>query len=241
MKKSIMMILLILFSFINSYCQIKLDYDEYKTTSGKFKIYLVGHASLIIEVNDKFIYIDPVSKMTDYSILPKADLILLTHHHPDHLDLDAINILNKTNTDFIQTDSCFKYINRGKVIKNGDKIMFSNISIEAVPAYNTTKDKEKFHPRGRDNGYILTIDNMRIYIAGDTENIPEMKNLKNIDIAFLPMNQPYTMTPEQVAEAVNKFNPKILYPYHTGETDISKLVKLLKNNKNTVVKIKEMK
>jgi L-ascorbate metabolism protein UlaG (beta-lactamase superfamily) len=122
---------------------------------------------------------------------------------------------------------------KAEIMKNGDKIKVSDqILIEAVPAYNTTPGREQFHPRHRDNGYILTIDGLRIYIAGDTEDIPEMKNLKNIDIdiAFLPVNQPYTMTVTQAVNAANMFLPKILYPYHFGNTNVKQLKEALKNS-----------
>jgi L-ascorbate metabolism protein UlaG (beta-lactamase superfamily) len=125
-------------------------------------------------------------------------------------------------------------------MKNGDKKTVDGMEIEAVPAYNTTKGREMYHPKGRDNGYIVTFGNKRVYIAGDTEDIPEMATFKNIDIAFLPMNQPYTMTPEQVVHAVQMIHPKILYPYHTGDTDVSKLKALLANDKNVDLRIRKM-
>ena len=111
---------------------------------------------------------------------------------------------------------------------NGDKAeVCDNITVEAVPAYNTTAGREKFHPKGRDNGYVLNIENLRIYVAGDTEDIPEMANLKDIDIAFLPCNQPYTMTPEQLAKAAKVIKPKVLFPYHYSDTPIRKVSMLL--------------
>ena len=107
-------------------------------------------------------------------------------------------------------------------MKNGERTQLEeDIEIEAVPAYNTTKGREQFHPKGRDNGYILTLDGLRIYIAGDTEDIPEMADIKDIDIAFLPCNQPYTMTPEQLVRAAKIIKPKVLFPYHYGDTDVS--------------------
>ena len=109
-------------------------------------------------------------------------------------------------------------------MRNGDKVQFSkDISIEAVPAYNTTPGREQFHPKGRDNGYILTLDGLRIYIAGDTEDIPEMEDIKDIDIAFLPCNQPYTMTTDQVVKAAKIIKPKVLYPYHYNDTPVHKI------------------
>jgi L-ascorbate metabolism protein UlaG (beta-lactamase superfamily) len=129
-------------------------------------------------------------------------------------------------------------------MKNGDSKTIEGILIEAVPAYNITHKRdtgEPFHPRGNGNGYVITFGDKRVYVAGDTENVPEMKALKNIDIAFLPMNLPYTMTPEMVAGAAEMFKPKVLYPYHTGETDIAKLTALLRDQKETEVRIRSMK
>lgn len=222
--------------------QGNLQKDEFETASGKLTIYFVGHSSLIFEINNKFIYIDPCGQFGDYSLLPKADIILITHHHQDHLDTNVILKIAKNETKFVVTQTVFEQIKKGVVMKNGDKKTIDGIDIEAVPAYNISPGHENFHPKGgRDNGYVVTIGKKRIYIAGDTENIPEMSNLKNIDIAFLPMNQPYTMTPKQVAEAAERINPKILYPYHYGETNTSILVDLLKNNKNIEVRIRALK
>jgi L-ascorbate metabolism protein UlaG (beta-lactamase superfamily) len=173
--------------------------------------------------------------------LPKADIILVTHHHGDHLDSAAIAAVTKNNTRLIVTKTVFETLKSGIVLNNGDIKTMDGIIIEATPAYNSTADRDKFHPKGRDNGYVITLSNKRIYIAGDTENIPEMAALKNIDIAFLPMNQPYTMLPEQVVASVEMFNPKILYPYHFGESDITKLTELMAKYPKTEVRVKKMK
>lgn len=220
--------------------------DTIATKHGKLIIHFVGHGSLYLEYKGQFIHIDPFSKVGDYATFPKADLILITHSHYDHLDAEASAKITKESTQIVFTEGCEK---EGKIkgktmtMKNGDKKDFNEISVEAVPAYNIANkrpDGNPFHPKGEGNGYVITIDGKRVYIAGDTENIPEMASLKDIDIAFLPMNLPYTMTPEMVADAVSKFNPKILYPYHFGDTDISKLTELLANSK-VEVRIKDMK
>jgi L-ascorbate metabolism protein UlaG (beta-lactamase superfamily) len=234
--------LIMLTTGCENFGQTNFQKDEFETSSGKLVIYFIGHSSLLFESNKKFIYIDPCQEFGDYSNLPKADLILITHHHHDHLDTSAINHIQKKETQIIGTSTVCDQIKEGIMMKNGDKKTVEGIEIEAVPAYNFAPGHENFHPKGgRDNGYVLTIGKKRIYIAGDTENIPEMSNLKNIDIAFLPMNQPYTMLPEQVAEAAGRINPKILYPYHFGETKTSTLVDLLKSNKNIEVRIRELK
>ena len=214
--------------------------DIFKVDDGFLKIYFIGHGTLMFDYNGRIIHIDPVGREADYSQMPKADLILITHEHPDHLDADALGMIKKAGTDIILNESSAGKIKEGIVMKNGEQRTVRGLKIEAVPAYNTTEGRDRFHPKGRDNGYVVTFDDKRVYIAGDTENHPEMKRLKDIDIAFLPMNQPYTMLPEQVAEAAKAFRPKVLYPYHYGDTDVSELVALLKDVKNMEVRIRKL-
>ena len=216
--------------------------DVIKTETGDLKITFIGHASLMFGSQGKVIYVDPVGNPSgtpvDYSKLPKADLILVTHEHFDHFDPKAIGTLRKEQTKIVLTKACAEKLSGGTIMKNGDTLTVLGIKIEAVPAYNLV---QKFHPKGVGNGYILNFGKTRVYVAGDTENTPEMKQLKNIDVAFLPMNLPYTMTPEMVADAAKAFQPKILYPYHFGNTDTSVLVNLLKDSKTTEVRIRKMK
>jgi L-ascorbate metabolism protein UlaG (beta-lactamase superfamily) len=215
--------------------------DVIKTETGDLKITFLGHASLAFAYQGKVLYVDPVGNPSgtpvDYSKMPKADIILVTHEHFDHLDPKAISVLRKEQTKIILTKACAEKVSGGTVMKNGDALTVQGIKIEAVPAYNIV---QKFHPKGVGNGYVLNFDKTRTYVAGDTENTPEMKQLKNIDIAFLPMNLPYTMTPEMVADAAKAFEPKILYPYHYGQTDLNKLINLLKDSK-TEVRVRKMK
>lgn len=232
---------MILVVVLESAGQTKFGSDVFKTSAGKLTITFIGHGTLMFELKGKIIHVDPWTDLTDYTKMPKADIILITHHHQDHLDANAITVLSKEGTQIILTGAAFDVLKKGSVMKNGDKKVIDGIEIEAVPAYNTTEGRDKYHPKGRDNGYILTIGKKRIYIAGDTENIPEMAAIKNIDIAFLPMNQPYTMLPEQVADAANKIKPKILYPYHYGDTNVSKLKTLLKKNRNIEVRVRALK
>jgi L-ascorbate metabolism protein UlaG (beta-lactamase superfamily) len=147
------------------------------------------------------------------------------------LDSNAIAALSKSGTQLITNRRCADILGYGTVMSNGDRMVLTDwLTVEAVPAYNITEGHLQFHPRGRDNGFILTIDGMRIYIAGDTEDIPEMAGIKDIDIAFLPCNQPYTMTPEQCIRAARTISPKVLFPYHYGKTDVSGLPAQLKND-----------
>lgn len=207
--------------------------DFYFTKDGKkIEIQTLIHASIRIDFEGKEIEIDPVGQLgdrtTDYSAFPKADLILVTHEHHDHLDPKAIQTLSKADTLLITNANSAKILGYGDVMKNGDKKVVSNdIQIEAVPAYNVSPDRLQFHPKGRDNGYILNLDGIKIYIAGDTEVIPEMENIKDMDISFLPCNLPYTMTPEQLIKAAEIIRPKVLYPYHFGTTDLSSITPAL--------------
>jgi L-ascorbate metabolism protein UlaG (beta-lactamase superfamily) len=204
--------------------------DTIQTDQGDLVITFVGHGTLIFSFRGMTIHIDPFSHLADYATLPDADLVFLTHHHRDHLDPVALGEVRSQNTLVVMTEACAETVNDGLVMKNGDKRIINGITVEAVPAYNLVHRRENgelFHPKGIGNGYILTFADKRVYIAGDTENTPEMKALKNIDIAFLPMNLPYTMTPEMVADAARTFKPRILYPYHYGETypkDLSPLL-----------------
>jgi L-ascorbate metabolism protein UlaG (beta-lactamase superfamily) len=222
----------------------KFETDIIKTSAGDLKISFIGHGTLIFSFGGKVIHVDPYGDVADYTTLPKADLILLTHEHMDHLDLKALNAVRTEKTAVVLTETCTKQVQGGMVMMNGDVKTVEGFKIEAVPAYNIVHKRDTgqpFHPKGVGNGYIITFGNKRVYIAGDTENIPEMKSLKSIDIAFLPMNLPYTMTPDMVADAAKGFKPMILYPYHFGETDTAKLVNLMKGNPEIEVRIRKMK
>ncbi|MBI4961907.1 MAG: MBL fold metallo-hydrolase [Desulfomonile tiedjei] len=224
--------------------QGSLETDTIKTSQGDLKITFIGHGTLMFGFGGKVIHVDPWGKLADYSKLPKADLILITHEHQDHLDLDAIKKIKTDKTAIILTKNCAGKAKIGEVMANGDAKTVGGLKIEAVPAYNLVHMREPgkpFHPKGEGNGYVITFGDKRVYVAGDTENTPEMKGLQQVDIAFLPMNLPYTMTPEMVADAAKAFKPKVLYPYHTGETDISKLTALMKGAEGIEVRVRKMK
>lgn len=219
------------------------EQDIIKTSAGNLRIICIGHGTLMFIFDGKVIHVDPVGREADYSKMPKADLILVTHEHGDHLDPQAIKILQKEGTQLVLTETCAERITGGIVMQNGDVRTVQGLKIEAVPAYNIVhmrSGNNPFHPKGRGNGYVITLGDTRVYVAGDTENTPEMKQLKDIDIAFLPMNLPYTMTPEMVADAAKALKPRILYPYHFGRTDTSKLVELLKDQKDIEVRIRKL-
>ena len=231
MKKSIFILLMFT---MTSLAATKFESDIYSTNAGDLKITFIGHGTLYFEWNGKVVHVDPWSRLADYSQLPKADIILVTHEHGDHLSPDAIKSVSEEKTTVILTEKCTSKVS-GIVMKNGDVQEIDGITIKAVPAYNIQNKRDNgqpFHPKGDGNGYVITCGDKTIYVAGDTENIPEMAELKGkVDIAFLPMNLPYTMSPEMAADAARKISPKILYPYHFGDTDVSRLVVLLENEK----------
>jgi L-ascorbate metabolism protein UlaG (beta-lactamase superfamily) len=206
--------------------------DTFKTPSGKdVKFTCIKHATIMIEYDGRYFYIDPVTGLkpeTDYSVMPKAHYVIITHEHPDHFDRMALTQLVGSNTIVYTNPSCSAYFRNSRAMKNGDSLSIAaDVQLVAVPAYNTTPDHEQYHPKGRDNGYILILDGLRIYIAGDTEDIPEMANIHNIDIAFMPCNQPYTMTIEQLANAAKTVKPKVLFPYHYNNTSVRQAIILL--------------
>ena len=217
--------------------------DTFTTPGGKsVKFTCIKHASIRIEYDGLEIQVDPVGEAvlpaTDYSLLPKANIILVTHEHRDHFDREALTMLRTASTAIYTNRAVHRDFRSSIPLANGDSVQYRpDISVRAVPAYNTTPDHLQYHPQGRDNGYILTLDSMRIYIAGDTEDIPEMSELGPIDIAFLPCNQPYTMTPEQLVNAAKAIKPRVLFPYHYSDTPVGR-VKLMLTGSGIDVRIR---
>jgi L-ascorbate metabolism protein UlaG (beta-lactamase superfamily) len=223
--------------------QPKHEKDVIPTSKGDLEITFLGHGTLMMAFGGKTIHVDPYGEVADYGSLPKADLVLVTHEHFDHLDQAALEAILKPGTAIVATKACAKALPDAVILANGGSKTVLGLAIEAVPAYNIAHkrpDGQPFHPKGSGNGYIVAFGATRVYIAGDTENTPEMKALKDIDVAFLPMNLPYTMTPEQVADAAKSFRPKILYPYHYGDTDPAKLVRLLQAEKGIEVRVRKL-
>src|ERR1700682_2827987 len=210
---------------VGAHAQMARSVQTFDTSAGPLKITPVYHASLEIEAGGKVIIIDP-AKPAMFMGLPQADLILITDIHGDHLDADMIKAESKGSTDIIAPAAVAKTVTTAKVIGNGEKTTWGAWTIEAIPMYNTTASRgpapgKLFHDKGRGNGYVLTYGGKRIHFLGDTEGIPEMRALKNIDVAFVCMNLPYTMTPEEAADAVKAFHPKVVIPYHYGKSDLS--------------------
>ena len=195
-------------------------------------IFSIGHATMAISAGGKWIYIDANTSVLrpglSYSAMPKADYMLFTHSHGDHFDLQSVEQLSQESTLIIANPTIAETLGYGNALHNGESLTTAEgWTVDAVPAYNCSEGKLQFHPQGRDNGYVLTIGSLRIYIAGDTEDIPEMADISDIDIAFLPCNLPYTMTPEQCANAARMIMPKVLFPYHYSNTEISQVTELL--------------
>ena len=243
MKIEIALMIIVSLCALTATAEEAVKNDTLKTSAGDLELGFLGHGSLMMTFGGKIIYIDPYTKVADYAKLPKADLIILTHDHADHLDQAALQSVRTPDTVVLLPQVCADKMPGGIVLKNGDSQNVLGVEVAAVPAYNIEHKRSNgqvFHAKGVGNGYVLTFGKTRIYVAGDTENIPEMKALQGIDCAFLPMNLPYTMTPEMVADAARAFKPKILYPYHFGDTDPARLTELLKDSPEIEVRIRPM-
>jgi L-ascorbate metabolism protein UlaG (beta-lactamase superfamily) len=216
--------------------------DQIPTANGNLVIHPVHHAGVVLTWNGKRIVADPTSFPPDpaksggpeFKGANPPDLILITHEHDDHFSIATLNELVGPNTIIVAPQSVFAKMPaalqaKTKMMKNGDKATYAGVPVEAVVEYNVTPDRLMFHPKGRDNGYVLTMGGKRVYLAGDTEETPELKTLANIDVAFIPMNLPYTMTVDAAAVWVKDFKPKIVYPYHYGESDVNKFKTLVGN------------
>jgi L-ascorbate metabolism protein UlaG (beta-lactamase superfamily) len=196
--------------------------QTFSTSAGDVRVTPLFHASTLIQAGGKAIYVDP-AKPAKLTGLPKADLILITHIHYDHFDADSITAVSQPSTQVIAPASVVERFPSARPIANGQTQSWNQWTIEAVPAYNLVRGPaagQLYHPKGRDNGYVLAYGGKRFYFSADTEATPEMRALKNIDVAFLCMNLPYTMTPEEAADAVRAFHPKVVIPYHYHGTDL---------------------
>lgn len=231
------------FSLSHAQAVEQFETDRISTSDGELTITFIGHGSILFAYGGRVIHVDPDSRLADYSKLPKADLVLVTHEHKDHCDPKALEAIATEKTNLVTNEACAAGMKNRIVMHNGETKTVEGLQIRAVPAYNLVHMRSEgvpFHPKGIGNGYVVSFGDKKVYVAGDTENIPEMKALEEIDIAFLPMNLPYTMTPEMVAAAARSFNPKMLYPYHFGETDPSIVAGILKGT-GIEVRIRRMK
>jgi L-ascorbate metabolism protein UlaG (beta-lactamase superfamily) len=193
--------------------------NSFETPKGPIKVHSIAHASVIMETPAGTVFVDPVGDPARYGGKPAPDLILITHEHGDHFNAETVTGILKDDTQIITNPAVFAKIPddlkaRSTEIANGAMADFKDVSVEAIPAYNLTQERQKFHPKGRDNGYVLTFEGFRVYLSGDTEDIPEMRALKDIDLAFVCMNLPFTMDANAAASAVSEFAPSFVYPYH---------------------------
>jgi L-ascorbate metabolism protein UlaG (beta-lactamase superfamily) len=204
--------------------------DMLATSAGDLTIHPVQHASLALKLGDTVLYIDPAE--ADFSALPAPSGILITHAHGDHYNAEALEKLAAGGVPLIVNEDVFSKLPeslkaQATALANGATGEIANIPVAAVPAYNTSADRLQYHPQGVGNGYVLSFGDQQVYVAGDTEDVPEMRALTNIALAFLPMNLPYTMAVEQAADAVKAFRPGIVYPYHFGDSDTAKFAELV--------------
>ncbi len=218
--------------------------DTFATTAGELRVTFIGHASYMLETGETVIHIDPWSRAADYSALPKAGIVLITHEHVDHLDPKALGLVTTGETTVICPPSAAEKYERGEVMRPGDTRRFGDIHVEAVHAYNLMNIRNPggrlVHPRGLGNGYILTIGETRVYCMGETEQVPEIGDVGNIDIAFMAMDSVYNLTPGMAAELARAISPAILYPIHFADEDPGKLAELL-DGSGIDVRIRRMK
>jgi L-ascorbate metabolism protein UlaG (beta-lactamase superfamily) len=202
--------------------------EEFATSAGTLRLTPIQHASLMIQAGGKVLYVDPA--MGSYDNLPTADYILISHIHFDHMAPAIVDKLRKPGTVILGPKTVAEVVKGSTVISNGESKTLGPFMIEAVPAYNLKRGPaagELYHPKGRDNGYVVTYGGKRFYFSADTEDIPEMRALQNIDVAFVCMNLPYTMPPEEAADAVRAFHPAVVYPYHYRNSDLAVFSKAL--------------
>ncbi len=196
--------------------------DSIPTSRGELLVLPIDHASLVLQWDGKAIYVDPVGGVQLYAGLPPPDIVLVTHTHGDHMSATTLNALVQDGTVLVVPEAVSEALASSgvldiveeKVLANGEAVQIGDIHAEAIPMYNLTEERLRYHPKGTGNGYVLGLEGTRVYISGDTEDIPEMRALQDIDLAFICMNLPYTMTPEQAASSVLEFRPRVVYPYH---------------------------
>jgi len=222
----------------------RLDGDRIATSEGDLIIHPINHATLVMVWKDKIIQVDPVGGARRFDGLPKPNLILITDIHGDHLSAETLEALADPKANIVAPSAVAEKLpeklrQQTSVLANGESKTVSGVTVEAVPMYNLTADRLKYHNKGRGNGYVVLLGGKRVYLSGDTEDIPEMRALKNIDVAFVCMNLPYTMTEEQAASAVREFKPRIVYPYHYRGSDLEKFKKLVGADSGVEVRLRD--
>jgi L-ascorbate metabolism protein UlaG (beta-lactamase superfamily) len=241
---SLLFLLLVAVSAPSARSADKIDGDHLASSDGDLIIHPINHATFVMRWKDKTIYVDPVGTGKRFDGLPKPDLILVTDIHGDHLSPETLEAVADAKTAIVVPSAVAEKLpeklrKQTTVLANGETKSVAGVSIEAVPMYNLTADRLKYHTKGRGNGYVVIVGGKRVYISGDTEDIPEMRALKNIDVAFVCMNLPYTMTEDQAASAVREFKPKIVYPYHYRGSDTGKFEKLVGSDSGVEVRLRD--
>jgi L-ascorbate metabolism protein UlaG (beta-lactamase superfamily) len=241
---SLLFVLLVGISTPSARSADKIEGDHLTTSDGDLIIHPINHATFVMGWKDKTIYVDPVGGAKRFDGLPKPDLILVTDIHGDHQSNETLEAVTGDKTAIVAPAAVAEKLpeklrKQTVVLANGETKSVAGVSIEAVPMYNLTADRLKYHDKGRGNGYVVTVGGKRAYISGDTEDIPEMRALKNIDVAFMCMNLPYTMTEEQAASAVREFKPKLVYPYHYRGSDVEKFKKLVGDDSGVEVRLRD--
>lgn len=243
MKKVSIILVLLLALTAAMQAQNRPKADTIQTENGDLVIQPIRHATLVLNWNDAVIYVDPAQPGNLFSGLPSPDIILITDVHGDHLNTETLDALNTEDATIIVPQavadrlSTTKYMEQVTILNNGEQTRQMDIPIRAIPMYNLPQSEDSHHPKGRGNGYVLTLGGKKLYLSGDTEGIPEMRNLENIDIAFVCMNLPYTMSIDQAAEAVLDFQPDIVYPYHYRGQDTQQFKELV-NAKNADIDVR---
>jgi len=236
-------VMLFLVTAFSIFAQNQFDKDTITTSAGDLIITFVGRGTLMFTFNDLVIHVDPWSRVADYSKMPKADIVLITHEHGDHLDPRALEQILKEETTLIYTKLCAEKFPGGTIMRNGMTWKVKGILIEAVPAYCLIirdDPRSRPHTRWECNGYILTFGDKRVYIVSETENIEELKDIRDIDIAFLAMDAIFNLTPEEAVDVVKVFKPKVIYPYHYADADLTPFIEAFKDNPDIEVRIRRM-
>ena len=218
--------------------------DRVATKDGDLIIHPINHATLALGWKKLTIFVDPVGGAARFAGLPRADLVLLTDIHGDHLNADTIQAVATAKTQLVVTPAVVEQLPEAlrahaTILTNGQSATVLGVTVEAIAAYNLTAERLKFHAKGRGNGYVLTLGGKRVYLSGDTEDTPELRGLRNIDVACVCMNLPYTMDVDHAASAVRAFRPKIIYPCHYRGSDLEKFKKLVGDDVGAEVRLRD--